>query len=150
MAENHILDFKMRLYPLSCIEIDPDNPRRMKLSPEELLVVLEKQTIIREIKELESLQELSWSINKKDLLTLSLFINEQTSTDLLLVSADIWLLLANKKEIEARIYKVSPNEQDLKLVQWIENTVREDLCLADKLANIESIINVMMKEGEKN
>lgn len=152
MAENHILDFKNAVIPLSCIEIDPDNPRRMKLSPEELLSGFNEKTeyYLDKSKELESLQELSWSIDKKGLIN-PITVYQRADKYRLVAGERRYMasLLANKKEIEARIYKVSPSEQDLKLVQWIENTAREDLCLADKLANIESIINVVMKEGEK-
>ncbi|MCP6769829.1 ParB N-terminal domain-containing protein, partial [Klebsiella pneumoniae] len=35
--------------------------------------------------------------------------------------------LANKSEIEARVFNEKPKGFELKLIQWIENTAREDL-----------------------
>jgi ParB family chromosome partitioning protein len=49
-------------------------------------------------------------------------------------------ILAGKQEIDARVFNEKPNSYDLKLLQWIENTAREDLSLAERLGNVRDII----------
>ena len=42
-------------------------------------------------------------------------------------------ILAGKQEIEARVFNEKPKGFDLKLIQWVENTAREDLTLDERL-----------------
>lgn len=150
MAENHVIDFKNAVIPLSYIELDPDNPRRMNVSIEDIKGELnvKDKNYAEKAKELEALKELAWSIEKKGLINpITVY---QTGDKYRLVAGERRYLastLAGKTEIEARIYKSIPNEKDLKLVQWIENTAREDLCLSDKLANIESIVGYFNEDN---
>lgn len=144
MAENHKVDFKNAVVPISYIEPDPNNPRRMNITLKELKGELKKTDKDYDVKldEMEALQELSWSIQQKGLINpVTLY---QNGNKYRLVAGErryLASLLANKSEMEARIYKTKPTEKELKLVQWIENTAREDLCLSDRIANIESIIS---------
>jgi ParB-like chromosome segregation protein Spo0J len=48
--------------------------------------------------------------------------------------------LAGKNEIEARVYNEKPKGFELKLLQWVENTAREDLSLEERIGNIRDII----------
>lgn len=50
-------------------------------------------------------------------------------------------ILAGKQEIEARVFNEKPKGFDLKLIQWIENTAREDLTLDERLGNVSEIIH---------
>ena len=49
--------------------------------------------------------------------------------------------MAGKSEIEARVYNEKPKPFELKLIQWVENTAREDLSLKERLGNIRDIMN---------
>jgi len=153
MAENHVIDFKNAVIPLSYVETDPNNPRRMKISLEEIKNgINEKDSHYAEkSKELDALKELAWSIEKKGLINpITLY---QKGEKYRLVAGErryLASLLANKQEIEARIYKSIPRDEDLKLVQWIENTARADLSLADKLANIEAIFHFYKAKSTQN
>jgi ParB family chromosome partitioning protein len=49
-------------------------------------------------------------------------------------------ILAGKNEIEARVFNDKPQGYELKLIQWIENTAREDLSLSERIGNIVDII----------
>lgn len=152
MAENHKVDFKNAVVPISYIEPDPNNPRRMNVTLKELRGELKKSDKDYDVKlhEKEALQELSWSIQQKGLINpVTLY---QNGDKYRLVAGErryLASLLANKNEMEARIYKTKPTEKELKLVQWIENTAREDLCLSDRIANIESIISYFDDESDK-
>ena len=48
--------------------------------------------------------------------------------------------MADKTEVEARIYQEKPDILTLKIVQWVENTAREDLSLAERVGNLQEII----------
>ncbi len=116
MAENHVIDFKNAVIPLSYIELDPNNPRRMNISIEDIkgeLNVKDKH-YAEKAKELETLKELAWSIQKKGLINpITVY---QTGDKYRLVAGERRYLastLAGKTEIEARIYKNIPNEKDL-------------------------------------
>jgi ParB family chromosome partitioning protein len=50
-------------------------------------------------------------------------------------------ILAGKQEIEARVFNEKPKGFELKLIQWIENTAREDLTLDERLGNVREIIH---------
>lgn len=152
MAENHVIDFKNAVIPLSYVETDPKNPRRMKISLEEIKNGLNEKDAhyTEKSKELDALKELAWSIEKKGLIN-PITVYQKGDKYRLVAGERRYLAsrLANKTEIEARIYKNVPNEEDLKLVQWIENTARADLSLADKLANIESIFHFYKEKSSK-
>lgn len=49
-------------------------------------------------------------------------------------------ILAGKQEIDARVFNEKPRGFELKLVQWIENTAREDLSLDERLGNVRDIL----------
>lgn len=153
MAENHIIDFKNAVVPLSYVETDPNNPRRMRISLEEVKKGLNEMDAhyVEKSKELDALKELSWSIEKKGLIN-PITVYQKGEKYRLVAGERRYLasILAKKTEIEARIYKNAPNEEDLKLVQWIENTARADLRLADKLANIESIFHFYKQRFTQN
>lgn len=144
MAENHTVDFKNVVLPLAYIEPDPNNPRRINLSIDEVKKgeCDKSGDYEKKQKELESLKELSWSIEKKGLIN-PITVYQVGDVYRLIAGERRYLasLMANKSDIEARVYKTKPSEKDLILVQWIENTAREDLSLSDKLTNIESIVN---------
>ncbi len=153
MAENHVIDFKNAVIPLSYVETDPNNPRRMKISLDEIKNGLNEKDAqyTEKCRELDALKELSWSIGKKGLIN-PITVYQKGEKYRLVAGERRYLasLLINKTEIEARIYKNIPNEEDLKLVQWIENTARADLRLADKLANIESIFHFYKERFTQN
>jgi ParB family chromosome partitioning protein len=58
-------------------------------------------------------------------------------------------ILAKKNEIEARVYNEKPTGFALKLVQWIENTAREDLSLQERMDNISEVIKAFQQEKRK-
>lgn len=153
MAENHVIDFKNAVIPLSYVETDPKNPRRMKISLEEIKNGLNEKDAhyAEKSKELDALKELAWSIEKKGLIN-PITVYQKGDKYRLVAGERRYLasLLANKQEIEARIYKSIPSDEDLKLVQWIENTARADLSLADKLANIEAIFHFYKAKSTQN
>jgi ParB family chromosome partitioning protein len=49
-------------------------------------------------------------------------------------------IIAGKQEIEARVFNEKPKGFNLKLIQWVENTAREDLNLDERLDNVREII----------
>ena len=58
-------------------------------------------------------------------------------------------ILAGKQEIEARVFNEKPRGFELKLIQWVENTAREDLTLDERLGNVRDIIReYLIQNGE--
>lgn len=48
-------------------------------------------------------------------------------------------IIAKKSSIESRVFKSTPNDLDLKVIQWMENQARKDLSLYNKLMNVQAI-----------
>ncbi len=130
------------------IKLDPENPRKHKITLDDLehgpskraLNYTEKQA------EYESLSELSASIVKDGLLHPIVVVKE--GEDFKLVAGErrfLASLMAKKTTIEARVFKRNPSEFDLKVVQWMENQARKDLPLYNKLMNIEAIHSSYVK-----
>lgn len=143
LAENHVSEFKNVVIPISFIEPDPNNPRKINLTIDEIKSgeCIKDNAYELKQQEKESLTELSWSIQKKGLIN-PITVYQQGNKYRLVAGERRYLasIIANKEDIEARVYKTKPSDKDLILVQWIENTAREDLSLSDRMANIEAII----------
>lgn len=143
VVENNAGMYRNVVLPLSRIELDPDNPRKLAIDlmdirqgirPDDVLYQ-QKQDELERLKELAHTIKTSGVINPVVVYKLGEFYRVVAGERRCLAS-----ILAGKQEVEARVFNEKPKGFDLKLVQWIENTAREDLSLDERLGNVRDII----------
>lgn len=143
VVENNAGIFRNTILPLSRIELDPENPRKLALSLEDVQNGMDKHDALFERKqeELERLKELAVTIENSGII--NPVVAYKNGDVYRIVAGERRCLasfLAGKNEIEARVYNEKPKGFELKLLQWVENTAREDLSLEERIGNIREII----------
>lgn len=143
VVENNLGMYRNIVLPLSRIELDPENPRKLAVDLMDIrqgirpddLQYQRKQDELERLKELAHTIKTSGVINPVIVYKLGEFYRIVAGERRCLAS-----ILAGKQEIEARVFNEKPKGFDLKLIQWIENTAREDLSLDERLGNVHEII----------
>lgn len=142
-VKNNAGSVRFEVIGLSWIEVDPKNPRELKLLPEDILHGIAKSDPLAEEKqaEYESLQGLSKTISAKGLIN-PVVVYKQGEKYRLVAGERRFLasLIAQRDDIQARVLNEKPDGLSLRLLQWIENTEREDLSLRERIGNIKSIV----------
>ena len=143
VVENNNGLYRNVILPLSRVELDPENPRKLAIDLNDIKhgirpddpLYLQKQS------ELEKLKELAHTIKTSGIINPVVVYK---SGELYRVVAGerrcLASILAGKQEIEARVFNEKPKGFDLKMIQWVENTAREDLTLDERLGNVREII----------
>jgi ParB family chromosome partitioning protein len=144
VVENNAGTFRNVIIPLSRIELDPENPRKLAISMLDIQQGLNKSDPLygRKAEELERLQELAHTIETSGVI--NPIVVYKRGEFYRVVAGERRCLastLANKLEIDARVFNEKPKGFELKLIQWIENTAREDLTLDERIGNIREIIH---------
>lgn len=143
VVENNAGVFRNVILPLSRIELDPENPRKLAISLQDVRHGLEKNDALfeRKLAELEKLKELASTIESSGVIN-PIVVYKRGEAYRVVAGERRCLasILAGKNEIDARIFNEKPKGFELKLIQWIENTAREDLTLEERVGNIRDII----------
>lgn len=151
VVENNSGTFRNVILPLSRIELDPDNPRKLAIDLFDVRVGIRsddanyqrKQEELEKLKELAHTIKISGVINPVVVYKLGEVYRVVAGERRCLAS-----ILTGKQEIEARVFNEKPKGFELKLIQWVENTAREDLTLDERLGNVRDIINeYQLQEG---
>lgn len=141
-VKNNAGALRYEVLPLSRIEIDPKNPRVLAVSPKDIEEGLKSDDPLYEKKkdEIEKLTRLGETIKKKGLIN-AVVVYKKLDKYRLVAGERRFLscLLIEKEDIQARVFEEEPGEDDLRMLQWIENTEREDLTLSERLGNIRAI-----------
>jgi ParB family chromosome partitioning protein len=144
VVENNVGVYRNVVLPLSRIELDPDNPRKLAISLEDVRQGLNKNDVQYDQKaaELERLQELAATIESSGVIN-PIVVYKRGEVYRVVAGERRCLasILAGKQEIDARVFNEKPKGFELKLIQWIENTAREDLSLEERIGNIRDIIS---------
>jgi ParB family chromosome partitioning protein len=152
VVENNAGIFRNTVLPLSRIELDPENPRKLALSLEDIQHGMDKYDALYERKqeELERLKELAITIENSGIINpVVAYKNGEVYRIVAGERRCLASFLAGKNEIEARVYNEKPKGFELKLLQWVENTAREDLTLNERIDNIREIISeYQIQNGE--
>lgn len=151
VVENNSGLFRNVILPLSRIELDADNPRKLAIDLSDIRAGIRPEDPLYERKqdELERLKELAHTIKANGVINpvvvykLGEFYRVVAGERRCLAS-----ILAGKQEIEARVFNEKPKGFELKLIQWVENTAREDLTLDERLGNIRDIIREYLIQNE--
>lgn len=143
VVENNAGIFRNVILPLSRIELDPDNPRKLAISLADVCDGIDKNDALytRKAAELERLRELATTIESSGVIN-PIVVYKRNELYRVVAGERRCLasILAGKLEIEARVFNEKPKGFELKLIQWIENTAREDLTLEERIHNIQDII----------
>lgn len=151
MAEAENSNFLNTEILLERVMLDPDNPRKHKITLDDIKHGLSKKDPLYKEKEMEyeSLMQLSSSIKNEGLLHPIIVIEE--NNDFRLIAGErryFASMIAERKVIEARVFKKRPKNFDLKVIQWSENQSRKDLNLFKKLMNVKAILDAYEVENE--
>jgi ParB family chromosome partitioning protein len=143
VVENNSSMYRSAVIPLSRIELDPDNPRKLAITLADVRQGFDKQDNLFDKKnaELERLKEMAATIESSGVI--NPIVVYKHGEYYRVVAGERRCLastLAGRNEIEARVFNDKPQGYELKLVQWIENTAREDLSLSERMGNIDDII----------
>ena len=144
VVENNASIYRNVVLPLSRIELDPDNPRKLAVSLDDIHNGFKKDDPLyaRKSEELERLNELASTIESSGIIN-PIVVYKRGEVYRVVAGERRCLasFIANKTEIEARVFNEKPKGFELKLIQWIENTAREDLSLIERIDNIRDIIS---------
>lgn len=143
IVENNHSKLRNAIIPLSRIEPDPQNPRSLSITVDDIKKGLTKSDPLYAQKELElqKLVEIASTIKKSGILNPILVYKHDNNYRIVAGERRFLAALSiGMTEIDARIYNEKPKGFDLKLAQWVENTAREDLTLADRIGNIDEMI----------
>lgn len=151
VVENNSGLFRNVILPLSRIELDPENPRKLAVDLSDIRAGIRPEDPLYQRKqaELERLKELAHTIKSSGVINpvvvykLGEFYRVVAGERRCLAS-----ILAGKQEIEARVFNEKPKGFELKLIQWVENTAREDLTLDERLGNVREIIREYLLQHE--
>lgn len=151
-AKNNAGELHIEIIPLRKISLDPDNPRDLALSFQDLYEGLSKDDILFERKsaEKEALSSITKSIKEQGIINPIVVYkyNEQYR----LIAGErrtLASILAEKKDIPAKVLTYRPDQLKLSLLQWIENIEREDLSLWERMRNLEKILAAYAEKQKK-
>lgn len=143
VVENNAGTYRNVMLPLSRIELDPENPRKLTIDLADVKEGIrpDDQQYQRKQEELEKLKELSHTIKTSGVINpIVVYKRGELYRIVAGERRSLASILAGKQEIEARVFNEKPKAFDLKLIQWIENTAREDLTLSERLGNVKEIM----------
>src|SRR3990167_5797243 len=144
LVKNNMGTLNYKIIPISAIEFDPENPRDLVITRDDLPhgPVETDPLYEKKLQEFESLKQTAESIKKygvRNAVEIYKF-----GTGYRLIHGErrcLSSILAGKKDIPAKVLDEKPNDLDVRLLQFIENVQREDLNLYETLNNIRQILN---------
>ena len=149
LAENNSEDFYSTFLPVHRVFADPNNPRKLHITADDIRQGIDSQDKLVDIKkeELENLASLSKSILSEGVIHPIICVKVDDHYQIV-AGERRWLasILAKKENIPARVFHNKPREFHYKLVQFIENNERQDLSLFNKLMNIKTLLAAYQEE----
>ena len=143
VVENNAGVYRNVMLPLSRIELDPENPRKLAIDLSDIKHGIRPDDPLYQMKqvELEKLKELAHTIKSNGIINpVVVYKNGELYRVVAGERRCLASILVGKQEIEARVFNEKPKAFDLKMIQWVENTAREDLTLEERLGNVREII----------
>ncbi len=142
-AQNYSGELRIDVIPIRKIETDPDNPRDLALTFEDLHKGLSESDsqYTRKTEEITSLQSITHSIKEQGII--NPIVVYKYGEKYRLVAGErrtLASILAGKMDIQAKILDNKPSELKISMLQWIENIERADLSLYERLKNLEKIV----------
>ncbi len=141
-ATSYAGDLHVDVLPTHKIELDPENPRVLQLTLDDMFNGISPDDPAHEKKqkEKESLKSLAQTIKENGLLNPIVVYKNNTKYKLIAGERRVLAsILAGNITVHARILKERPDPLKLSLLQWIENNERADLTLWERIRNFEKI-----------
>jgi ParB family chromosome partitioning protein len=143
-AHNYTGELRVEAIPLRKMELDPENPRDLVLTFEDLYNGIDKadKDYIRKVNEKNSLLSLANSIKEQGII--NPVVVYKFGDKYRLIAGErrtLASIISNKSEVQAKILDAKPTELKISLLQWMENVERKDLSLWERLSNLEKIID---------
>lgn len=152
-VKNNIGTLNYKIVPLSAIEFDPDNPRALAITRDDLPQgpQLSDPLYKKKQQEFDALKQTAETIKKYGVRN-AVEIYKYGNTYRLIHGERRCLssILADKKDIPAKVLDEKPNNFDIRLLQLIENVQREDLNLFETLNNIQQVIREYKNHVDAN
>ncbi len=146
IAQENAGKLRIENISLSKISLDPDNPRQLSITIEDLKNGIQKEDLLYEQKNKErmDLESLANSIKDLDLINpILVYKNKENYQVIAGERRTLASVLSRKTSIIARVLDEKPLPSKIAILQWIENMERKDLSLWERLLNLEKIV----KEG---
>lgn len=143
-AHNYTGELRVEAISLKRIEMDPENPRDLVLTFDDLYNGIDKndKDYSRKVDEKISLATLANSIHEQGIINPVLVYKFGDKYRLIAGERrSLASIIAGKSEVLAKILDSKPNELKISLLQWMENVERKDLSLHERLHNLEKIIS---------
>jgi len=147
-AHNYSGNLRVDIIPITKIETDPENPRDLSITLDDLRngISATDSDIVRKTKEKSSLETLAASIKDQGLINpIVVYKNGEKYRLIAGERRSLASIIAGCSDIQAKILDVKPTPLKISVLQWIENIERTDLTLWEKLMNLEKIISVFSK-----
>lgn len=152
-VDNNDGNFRSAIVALHHLETDPENPRNLFITKDDIEkgLNLSDGKIVEKKRELEELQSLSSTIKMKGVLN-PIVIYRHLDKYRIIAGERRYLasLLAKKEDIPVRILEKKPDITTLRTLQWIENNERESLSLKERLNNLKAILESTFPEMHQN
>jgi ParB family transcriptional regulator, chromosome partitioning protein len=142
-AHNYTGELRVEAINLKKIELDPENPRDLVLTFDDLYHGIDKadKDYNRKVAEKTSLLSMANSIEEQGII--NPVVVYKYSDKYRLIAGErrtLASIIAGKTAIQAKILDAKPDELKISLLQWMENVERKDLTLWERLRNLEKII----------
>lgn len=151
-AKNNAGELHVEIIPLRKINLDPENPRDLTLSIEDAYsgFTHSDPSFSRKESEKNALDSMIKSIVDQGVI--NPIIVYQFGEQYRLIAGErrtLASILAGKEDIPARVLTSKPDKLKLSLIQWIENSEREDLTLWERLQNLEKIVKAYCEKNNR-
>lgn len=142
-AKNNAGELHIEAIPLRKIALDPNNPRDLALSYDDLYNGLSKNDAEhqRKLSEKKALASMVKSIEEQGVI--NPIVVYQHGEQYRLIAGErrtLASIMANRIDIPAKVLASKPDLLKLSLIQWVENVEREDLSLWERVRNLEKIL----------
>lgn len=143
IAQENIGKLRVENISLSKIYLDPDNPRQLSITIEDLKNGILKEDLLYQQKEKEKkdLESLAESIKNHDLINpVLVYKNKENYQVVAGERRTLASILCGKTSIISRVLDEKPSPSKIAILQWIENMERKELSLWERLLNLEKIV----------
>lgn len=143
LVKNNIGTLNYKIIPIDAIEFDPNNPRDLVITRNDLPHGPHESDPLydKKLQEFESLKQTAETIKKYGVRNAVEIYKHGNSYRLIHGERRcLSSILAGKKDIPAKLLDEKPSDFDIRLLQLIENVQREDLTLNETLNNIRQVI----------
>lgn len=151
-AKNNAGSLRYETVPLTKIKLDPNNPRKLAISPADLPDGPLSSDVQYELKksEFDGLSSLAHSIKQKGVRhAIEVY---KDGTDYQIISGErryLASIIAGMDNIQAKVLDAKPSEFDLRFLQWIENIERVDLNPWERVENVKMLAKAYSKDEGK-